>query len=215
MNKKIVLIGGGGHCESVLDSLLNNNEYSDVVIVDNSLNVGQKILGCPVVGNDDILSELTNDGYKYAFISVGSIENTSLRRKIYNNALKLGFKFPNIIDKSSAVSKFAELENGIFIGKKAVINAGAKIGSFSIINTGAIIEHDCIIGKFSHISVGAVLCGNVTVKDDVFIGSNSSIKQGLTIGEKSVIGIGSVVISDVEPHTRNYGLIRRNRCQKL
>ena len=41
MNKKILLVGGGGHCQSVLDSLLELDQFSAIGIIDKKENVGR------------------------------------------------------------------------------------------------------------------------------------------------------------------------------
>ena len=208
MNKKIVLIGGGGHCKSVLDTLLRNNEYDDIVIADYDITVGTRIFGCEVVGNDELLPELLHKGFADAFISVGSIKSTSLRRKLYAMACKVGFNIVNVIDKSAAISEYSKFGKGIFAGKNAIINADAVIGDCAIVNTGAIIEHECCVGDFAHISVGAKLCGNVSVGDDSMIGAGSTVIQGVTIGSGVVIGAGSTVLKNVKDGSVKYGLIK-------
>ena len=60
---KLVLIGGGGHCKSVLDSALAMNKYTEIVITDPEIKPGTEVLGCTVVGSDDILSELRRQGF--------------------------------------------------------------------------------------------------------------------------------------------------------
>lgn len=208
MSKKIVLIGGGGHCRSVLDTLLRNGDYRDIVITDNNVPEGTKISGCNVVGNDYILSELLEDGYEYAFITVGSLESTRPRRFLFSKACELGFDIPAVIDRSAVVSEYAKLGNGVFVGKNAVVNAEAVIGDCAIINTGAIVEHECSVGEFTHISVGAKLCGNVIVGSDCLVGAGATVIQGIKIGSNAVIGAGSTVIRDIESSTVNVGLVK-------
>lgn len=69
MDKKIVLIGGGGHCISVIDFLLQSGEFSDIGIVEKEEFNQSKLLGIPAVGSDVNLTRLFTLGYKYAFIS--------------------------------------------------------------------------------------------------------------------------------------------------
>lgn len=208
MSGKIVLVGGGGHCISVLDSLLQNNNYSDVVITDNNIPNGTKILGCSVVGGDNMLPELFNSGYEYAFIAVGSIKSTKLRKMLFYKVFDLGFSIPNIIDESAVISGNTEFGRGVFVGKNVVINAGTVIGDCGIINTGAIVEHGGRIGSFTHISVGTKLCGNVVVGSDCLIGAGTTVIQDIKIGDNAVIGAGSTVIRNVESNTVNVGLIK-------
>lgn len=169
MNRKILLVGGGGHCKSVLDSLLILNEYDEIGIIDKDEKAGNTIMGIPVLGSDDDLPALYDAGYQYAFVTVGSAGKPSLRIKLFELVCKLGFTIPNIIDPSAIVSKYSVLEKGIFIGRQSIVNAGAVVGKGAIINSGAIIEHDCRIGAFAHIAPGVVLGGGVTVGDNIFV----------------------------------------------
>lgn len=206
LNNKIVLIGGGGHCKSVIDTLVRMGCYSKIMVTDKDISSGEKILGCPVVGRDEILPRLFECDYQKAFITVGSIKSTEIRRRIYGEARSIGFSFPLIVDPSAIIAESAVISQGVFIGKNAVVNADVKLDDFSIINTGAIIEHECHIGQFTHISVGAVVCGNVEIESDVFIGANATIIQGIKIGMNSVIGAGSVVLADVPENSSVVGV---------
>lgn len=205
MNKKLLLIGGGGHCRSVLDSLLQTNQYSEIGIIDKKENIRKMILGVTIVGCDDDLSKLYQDGYHYAFVTVGSIGNPKLRIKLFKILEEIGFQVPNIIDLTATVSDNANLEKGIFVGKNSVINVGSSIRQGAIINTASIIEHDCIIGEHSHIAPGAVLCGEVEVGANTHIGARSVIKQQVKIGSNTMIGMGSVVLNDIEDYILAYG----------
>jgi len=211
MNKKILLIGGGGHCKSVLDSLLELNEYAEIGIVDKKVNIGKSVMGVPVVGCDDDLRSLFIDGYKYAFVTVGSIGNPSLRIKLFQLLRETGYEIPVIIDDSAVVSKYARIEQGVFVGKQSIINAGTFIQKGSIINSGSIVEHDCQIGAFSHIAPGTVLGGEVIVGENSHVGSNATVKQQIHIGSNSIIGMGSVVLQNINSHTMAYG----NPCREV
>ena len=208
MSNKIVLIGGGGHCKSVLDTLLRNNEYDEIVITDNAIPVDTKIMGCRVAGNDDVLLKLLTDGFADAFITVGSIKSTKVRRILFEKAIKLGFKMPNVIDKSAVVSNSSKLGKGIFIGKCAVVNADSTVGDAAIINTSSVIEHECIIGSFTHISVGAKLCGNVKVGNDSLVGAGSVVIQGVELGNNVIIGAGSTVLKSIEDDSTRVGVVK-------
>ncbi|MBB6623578.1 acetyltransferase [Clostridium gasigenes] len=202
MLEKIILIGAGGHCKSVMDSI--RDKFEIACILDPS-KIGEIIMGTMVVGSDNMLKELYYKGITNAFISIGSIGNTTTRRKIYKNLQLIGFKYPSIIDKSANVSIYSKLGEGIFIGKGAVVNAGAEIGDFSIINTKAIIEHDCNVGKFVHVATAAVVCGGVNIGDDSNIGTNATILQGINIGKNVMVGAGSVVLKNLTNSIRVAG----------
>ena len=205
--KKIVLVGGGGHCRSVLDSLLMTKQYDEIVITDAEMQPGSKILGCRVAGTDSSLPLLRENGFEYAFISVGSIQSCELRKRLASVLSELGFRIPVITDPIACVSGYASVGQGTFVGKNAVINAGAVVGEHCIINTGSIVEHECEIGSFSHISVGSILCGGCRVGYETFIGAGSTVIQGKVLGNRVVIGVNSTVLSDVNDDRKAYGII--------
>lgn len=205
MGSSLLLIGGGGHCKSVLDSLLELNAYDRIGIIDKKDHIGDTIMGVSVIGCDDDLPNLLNVGYKYAFVTLGSIGKAYQRVKLFELLTNLGYEIPNILDQSSKVSSFAKIGKGVFIGKKCIVNTGVSIGDGSILNTGSIVEHDCHIGSFVHISPGAVLGGEVVVRDNTHIGLNTSIRQNIQVGAESIIGMGSVVVSNVPDSCVAYG----------
>lgn len=196
MDKKILLVGGGEHCKSIIDTLDRTGEYTEIGIIDTEENVGNLLLGNPVIGIDRDLEKFYKRGFKYAFVSLGSIGDSSLRVKLYNSLLEIGFEIPTIKDPSAIVSKSAKIGKGIFIGKNTVINTGSTINNCSIINTAVTIEHDCNIEEFVHIAPGTVLSGNVRIGKHTHIGANSVVKQGLVIGSNTMIGMGSVVLKN-------------------
>ena len=201
--KKILLIGGGGHCHSVLDSLLSLHLYEVIGVVDRNKHIC--IEGATVVGQDNELPQLFDEGWKEAFVTVGSVGDTSLRRRLYCMAKTIGFSFPVIVDPTASLAQNVKIMPGTYVGKKAVVNSNCYIGMCSIINTGAIIEHDCKIGEFSHVSPGAILCGEVEVGRDSHIGAGAIIRQQIQIGSESVIGMGSSVVRNIPDKVLAYG----------
>lgn len=211
MNEKLLLVGGGGHCRSVLDSLSEMGRYAEIGIVDKAENAGKHVLGIAVIGCDDDLSDLYEKGFTHAFVTLGSTGNVETRVRIFKILENIGFEIPNIVDSTAIVSKHAKLASGIFIGKNAVVNAGASIGKGAIINTSVTVDHDCGIGEFAHIATGAVLCGRVQVGKHTHIGAGSVIKQQVRIGAGTIIGMGSVVLDDVTENVVAYG----NPCREV
>ena len=211
MKRKILLLGGGGHCKSVLDSIYDLNKYDDIGIIDKQENVGKTILSTLIIGTDADLQSLFDQGYKEAFVTVGSIGDVTLREKLTRVAENIGFRLPTIIDPTSSVSKYSELESGIFVGKQAVINAGSRIENGAIINSGAIVEHDCEIGSYVHISPGSVICGEVKIGEQTHIGAKTVVKQQVVIGRNTTIGMGSLVLKNVRSNIIAYG----NPCREV
>lgn len=205
MKEKILLIGGGGHCASVLDSLLTNTTYSEIGIVDSTCDIGKHILGFPVIGCDDDLENLYAKGYHHAFVSLGSVGFPQKRISLFKKLREIGYFIPSIFDPSATISPNSSIEDGVFVGKNAVININARIKKGAIINSGAIVEHDCEVEEFTHIAPGCILCGGVQVGSKTHIGAGSIVRQNLRIGSNSMIGIGSIVLHDFGDNVTAYG----------
>ena len=190
MKEKIVLIGGGGHCHSVIDVIEQTNKYEIIGIIDTKENIGKKVLNYEIIACDDALETIFQT-CKNAIITVGQIESNKIRVKIYNKLKQIGFNLPVIISPLAYVSKHSFIEEGTVIMHQALINANVKIGKNSIINTKALIEHDCIVEDNCHISTASVINGGVIVKENSFFGSNATSKQSIEI--EGFIKAGSLV----------------------
>lgn len=205
MSKKLVLVGGGGHCKSVLDSLIELNEYNEIVILDVKEKIGENILGYKIVGTDSDLKDLKNQGFNYAFLTIGNLSLIKQKVNLYQELLILDFIIPNIIDKSAIISINSILEQGIFIGKSVIVNAGSSIGHGVILNSNSLIEHDVILEDFVQIAPRVCVAGNVLIKENSFIGMNTSIRENTIIGKNSVVGMGSNILRDVPDNVVIFG----------
>ena len=190
MKEKIVLVGGGGHCHSVIDVIEQENKYEIIGIVDTKENIGKKVLNYEIIACDDDLETIFQT-CRNAIITVGQVKTNSLRVKLFEKLKKIGFNLPVIISSLAYVSKHASLDEGTIIMHHALINANVKIGKNCIINTKALIEHDCIVEDNCHISTASILNGGVVVKENSFFGSNATSKQNIEI--EGFIKAGSLV----------------------
>lgn len=188
--EKIVLIGGGGHCHSVIDVIELTNKYDIIGIVDTKENIGKRVLNYEVIACDDDLETIFQT-CPNAIITVGQIETNKIRVRLFNKLKEIGFNLPVIISPIAYVSKHASLEEGTIIMHHVLINTNVKIGKNCIINTKALIEHDCVVEDNCHISTASVLNGGVVVKENSFFGSNATSKQSIEIS--GFIKAGSLV----------------------
>ena len=189
MKPEIILIGGGGHCRSVIDVIELEDRYKIAGIVVNDMPKGSKILNYEVIGRDDDL-EMLYRKYKYAFIAVGHIKSNRIRVKLFQKLKEIGFVLPVIISPLAYVSKYADIAEGTVIMHHALVNANAKVGQNCIINTKALIEHNAVIEDNCHISTAAVVNGEAVVKENSFYGSNAVSKEGVQI--EGFIKAGSI-----------------------
>jgi sugar O-acyltransferase (sialic acid O-acetyltransferase NeuD family) len=188
----IILIGGGGHCKSVIDVIEQEGRFEIVGIVDKPELLGSKVLGYPIIGNDSDLINLVKK-YKYALITVGQIESPLTRVKLFNLAVEAGFVLPSIVSPNAYISQHSSIGSGTVVMHKALINVNTIIGDNCIVNSKALIEHDCRISEHCHISTNATINGGVIVQYGCFIGSGAITKELITIKKNSFIKAGDLV----------------------
>jgi sugar O-acyltransferase (sialic acid O-acetyltransferase NeuD family) len=91
-----------------------------------------------------------------------------------------------------------EIGEGSFIGANSILTTNIKIGKHALLNRGNHIGHDTAIGDYFSAMPGAIISGNVRIYDVVYLGTNSSIKEKLSIHSSTTIGLNSGVISNIE-----------------
>lgn len=188
--KPLILIGGGGHCKSVIEAA-ESAGYSILGVLDMPEDIGKEILSTKVIGTDD---DIPSYVYKAEFvITVGFIKNPAIRIKLYNKVKEADGKLATIVASTAYVSKYATIGEGTVVMHHAFVNAGAKVGNNVILNTFTNIEHDAVIGDQCHISTGTMVNGDCKVGANCFIGSQSVLANGITIGDDIIVGAGSLV----------------------
>lgn len=188
--EKIVLLGGGGHCHSVIDVIELEKRFEIIGIIDKPELLGQKVLGYEIIGCDNDLENIYKT-CKNALITIGQIKSYTIRKNLFEKLKKIGFNLPVIISPLAYVSKYTQIDEGTIIMHHALVNSNVTVGKNCIINTKSLIEHDSIIGDYCHIATASVLNGGVTMKEGTFFGSNATSKEYIEI--KNFIKAGSVV----------------------
>ena len=150
---------------------------------------------------------------------------------VFGKKVKIG---NNVIINSFSHLEDCKVENKVDIGPYArirpgtILKDGSKIGNFvevkkSIVGKKSKINHlsyvgDTQIGKEVNIGAGTITCNydgvkksKTKIKNNVFIGSNSSLVAPVTINENSIVGAGSVITKNIKK--KSLGLTRANQIE--
>lgn len=135
------------------------------------------------------------------------IEDIVIENDCRNSAIPL----LDLKDIQARIEPGAIIRNNVEIGKNAVImmgaviNIGAVIGEGTMIDMGAVLGGRATVGAHCHIGAGAVLAGviepasatPVIVEDNVLVGANAVVVEGVHVGKNAVVAAGAVVLEDV------------------
>jgi len=197
VQRSAVVLGAGGHAKVLIDALRRAKGIDPRAALDRDRSrVGERVLGVPIVGDDAALDGF--DRRRVVLVNgVGSVQDTTARRAVFERGRRLGFSFAMVVHPSACIGGGVALAEGVQVLAGAIVNAEARIDVDAIINTGAIIEHDCRVGAHVHVATGAVIAGGVTLDDGVHVGAGATVIQGVHVGPGAVIGAGAAVIADV------------------
>lgn len=131
--------------------------------------------------------------------------------RIENDRRNSAIPMLDIRNINARIEPGAIIRDKVYIGKNAVImmgaviNIGAEIGEETMVDMNAVVGARGKLGKRVHLGAGAVVAGVLEppskspciIGDDVLIGANSVILEGVKIGNNSVIAAGSIVVEDV------------------
>lgn len=109
------------------------------------------------------------------------------------------------IEPGAIIRDQVEIGKNAVIMMGAVINIGSVIGEGTMIDMGAVLGGRATVGKNCHVGANAVLAGviepasatPVVLEDDVLIGANAVVLEGVRVGKGSVVAAGAVVVQDV------------------
>lgn len=197
-----VVVGAGGHARSLIEAMRTGGQLDPVACTDPRAELhGSDLDGVPIVGGDDRLPGLLEEGIAAAVIGLGATGDNGPRRRLFDQVARLDFTFPVVVAGSAVVSSSAQLHAGAVVLAGAVLGPGVTLESNAIVNTGAIIEHECTVGAHAHVASGAVLGGAVEVGPEAHVGLGASVRQGLRLGARALVGAGAVVVADVPDDT--------------
>lgn len=120
----------------------------------------------------------------------------------------------SLVDPSAFVSRTASIGRGCVVYPHCFIGLNARLGDLVFCMTGCAINHDDVIGRRTALTSGVQLAGSVIIEPDCYLGQGCTVRQFVTIGRHSIIGMGAVVVNNVEPDSVMVGnparLLRTN-----
>lgn len=113
------------------------------------------------------------------------------------------------IEPGCIIREGAEIGSRVIGMMGAVVNIGAVVGDGTMLDMNCVVGARALVGRDCHIGAGAVLAGvleppsadPVVIEDEVLIGANAVILEGVRVGQGSVVAAGAVVTKDVAPLT--------------
>jgi len=191
----LCIIGIGGFGRETLccfiDILNNPNAKLEELVcfmVDDDEYKEKELKGIPIYP----LSQLDTKKHKVVVAVGNPIVRENIIKRLPANTI-----YSTLIHPSATVSKWVVIGKGSIVCAGSVITTDVKIGNHAHINLNTTIGHDCEIGDFFTSAPSVNISGICRIGDKVYFGSGSCIKQQVSICSNVIIGMGGIVIKDI------------------
>lgn len=195
---RLLIIGAGGHGRVVCDAASLTHRYSEIAFLDDRFgSMDDPFPDHPLIGRASDAFALSRE--TEFIVAIG---NNGIRERVMDQLAQAGLTLATVIHPAAVIGRSVTVREGTVIMAGAVVQTGAHIGRGCILNTASSVDHDDVIGDFTHISVGAHLCGTVTVGKGCFVCTGSTVINNINVCGGTILGAGSVTVCDItEPGT--------------
>ena len=176
---KLALFGYGGHAKEVACQM--GKEVTFFVDDEYSNNIAKPIS--------------TFNPKEYMMIV--AVADSKDRARVINKLPKETKYFTFIHPSAHIMDDNIEIGYGSFIGANSILTTNIKLGNHTLLNRGNHIGHDTIAGDFFSMMPCAVIGGNVTLGDNVYLGSCSNVREKIYINSNVIVGMNAAVVKDI------------------
>ncbi len=194
--KTLGIYGAGGLGREVFELAIAINSskqrWSEIIFIDDGENI-ENPRGLSIYKFDEIIKKMDVDDIEFC-IAIGEPE---IRRVLYKKLIKGSMRMATLIHPEVTIPESTVIGVGVVICKFVSITCDINIGENVYIHPMACIGHDATIGNHAVISSFVDVAGNCLVGDCSFLAINVILKQGVCIGDGSIVGLASVVHRDI------------------
>jgi len=176
---KLALFGYGGHAREVAAQI---NEPLEFFVDDEYSNEYVK----PI-------SSFDPEKYLIMIAVADSKQRKNIVETLPKETKYFTFVHPTVLNMDNNI----EIGEGSFIGAYSILTTNIKVGKHSILNRGNQIGHDTLIGDYFSAMPGAIVSGNVILGENVYMGTNSSIREKIHVCSNVIIGSNAAVVKNI------------------
>lgn len=152
----------------------------------------------PVVSFQEIASTHPPDDFD-VFVALGYSKLNAVRRGKFEAARAMGYDLPSYVSPRATVLNDDRIGANCFILEDNTIQPYVRIGDNVTIWSGNHIGHHSVIEDHVFVTSHVVVSGNCRVGEASFLGVNATLRDGITIGARCVVGAGALMLGDADP----------------
>ena len=199
--KKVLIMGGGGSASVIGYAMIDafKRGLSDLEFVGyiNDRDNVTEIEGYPVIGGLKDIPELIKQDY-YFINAIGKIGVQQERIELIESLNIPNERYVTFIHPAAYVAPNVEMGVGCVVMPNVCISPGTKLGKCCRVMIGAVIGHNNNIGDHCFFAAASCTGAYIKIGDGVFVSLNATIREFLTLGNYSTVGMGAVLLSNTE-----------------
>lgn len=197
MAKALILVAASGLARETAESA--RLAGWDVVgcLDDDETKHGTEVMpGLPVLGGVDSIGRFPD------VAPVVCAGKGAVREALVMRLAKLGVPTDGhaiVVDPSVVVPPTCSVGAGSILLAGVTLTASVTVGRHVVCMPRVVLTHDVVIEDFATLCAGVVLGGSVTVGRRAYLGMASSVREQVSVGSDSVLGMGAVAVTDLAP----------------
>jgi sugar O-acyltransferase (sialic acid O-acetyltransferase NeuD family) len=192
----VVIFGAGDIARLAYHYFSTDSEHRVVAFtVDPQFRTADSFQGLPLVDFDQVGRRFPPSSARM-FVALSYARMNEARARAYQRAKDGGYALVSYISSRCTNLAQAAVGDNCFILEDNTIQPFVQIGSNVTLWSGNHIGHDSTIGNHVFVSSHVVISGHVRIGEYSFLGVNATLRNGISIAPRSLIGAGAVVMGD-------------------
>jgi len=197
--RDLLIVGAGGFARETAAAVAAVNAAAPTwrllgYLDDDPALHGTRRVGVPVIGGTDLVAELTDAA---VLVCVGNPRNYRSRRRLVERFGLPPQRYATIVHPAARIGVGCTVGPGSVLLAGVDLTAEVAVGAHVAVMPQVVLTHDNVIGPYATIASGVRLGGGVRLGDGVYVGAGALLRDGITVGAWSQLGMGSVVLHDV------------------
>jgi sugar O-acyltransferase (sialic acid O-acetyltransferase NeuD family) len=194
--RPLLLLGAGGLARETLAAVRALPDvWRPVGALDDDPRLhGRQIDALPVLGE----VEQVHDHESTAVIAcIANVRRPASRAALDARLALPAERWATIVHPAASLAQGVEVGYGSILLAGAVVTAPQRLGHHVVAMPHVVLTHDNQVDDYATLAGGATLGGGVRIRPSAYLGQRSVIREYVEVGEEAVVGMGSVVLSDV------------------
>lgn len=199
--RDLVIVGAGGFAREAAAAARAANAVRPTwrvrgFVDDDPALRGTERSGLPILGGTEALAEMPSAA---VVVCVGNPRDYGSRERIVQRLELPADRYATVIHPAAEVGAGSTVGPGAVLLAGVVLTADVTVGAHVAVMPQAVLTHDGVVGDYGTIASGVRLGGGAVLAPGSYVGAGALVRENVTVGARSMIGMGSVVLRDVPP----------------